>query len=36
VQPVRAYQVKIEGDTILVAPAAPSPTHEAREPTVAR
>jgi len=34
VQPVRVYQVKIEGDTILVAPA---PTHaEAREPTVAR
>jgi chlorite dismutase len=36
VQAVRSYQVKIEGDTILVAPAAPSPAREAREPTVAR
>jgi nitrite reductase/ring-hydroxylating ferredoxin subunit len=41
VQGVRAYQVKIEGDTILVAPAptaaSTSTTHAgAREPTVAR
>ncbi|HXF96148.1 MAG TPA: chlorite dismutase family protein [Gemmatimonadales bacterium] len=33
VQAVRTYRVKIEGDTILIAPPAPA---EAREPTIAR
>ena len=36
VQAVRSYRVKLEGDTILIAPHSPAPHAEAREPQVAR